>query len=168
MLEQDEDEGEDAASVSASASSTGAATPHRPNAILFHSASSHFNRPGKSPELNEWLLTVYKDRVDPIFKPLHWPTAISQIRSQIESPSNEIAALECAIHFTATCALFESERDQRGISVESLLQDTESALVRAGLLTTTSTILLQAFVIYLVGVAHPDKTTYCKDCTLLS
>lgn len=106
---------------------------------------------GPAPETRDWLMAVYKERVDVIFKPLHWPTVLLQIRSLKGQRSLEIEALESAILFTAACSLFKHEVRGTDVSVECLLQRVEAALVEVGLLTTTSILVLQAFVIYLVS-----------------
>ncbi|KAF2479296.1 hypothetical protein BDY17DRAFT_53780 [Neohortaea acidophila] len=107
---------------------------------------------GPGPETRDWLMAVYKERVDVIFKPLHWPTVLLQILSVKGQRSLEIEALESAILFTAACSLFKHELRGTDVSVEYLLQRVEAALVEVGLLTTTSILVLQAFVIYLAGL----------------
>ena len=109
------------------------------------------------PGLPERLLTVYKQRVDPIFKPLHWPSALRISSSQECKQCPDAKALGCAIYFTAACSLFDHELDDRVMVVEQSQRAAEQAFEQAGLLTTMSVIVLQAFVIYLVSVNIPFR-----------
>lgn len=104
-----------------------------------------------SSVLKDRLLSVYKDRVDCLFKPLHWPSTISAIRQQGVARNAVSHALEYSLYFTSACTLFNHELDQRQSIVENLRRQCENSLVRAGLVTTTSFTLLQAFVVYLVS-----------------
>lgn len=112
-----------------------------------------------SQEMKAWLLDIYRDRVDAIFKATHWPTTYVQIKSPVPtSPcdSADLMALESAVYFTSTCSLMDHEVPQRPKLVASLRSVTEQAFARAGLMSTTSFTVLQAFVIYLVSPRDQD------------
>lgn len=133
--------------------------PHR---LLFGNTSPGDATFNVSPALKERLLNVYQERVDCLFKPLHWPStlaAIQQQGSKYQSKAEEAEhhALEYALYFTSACTLFDHELDRRQSVVEALRQECERALVRAGLLTTTSCRLLQALIVYLVSPVIPSR-----------
>lgn len=103
--------------------------------------------------IREDLFSIYKERVDPIFKALHWPTAYSAlIFSESEtSLSNGHLALESAICFTAVCSLTKAERDDRSHDIKRYRASAERSLICARFLVSTELVVLQAFVIYLVS-----------------
>lgn len=144
---------ESSASVPSSHSSPYAAVDTGSQAILFGgilaSPSDDFNLPA---ETKEYLLQAYKYRVDPIFKPLHWPSTLAIIQPSDHILSTDARALELAMCFTASCSLFDHEFENRRVFVEQVRQAAERAFVRAGMLTTTSIVPLQAFIIYLVSL----------------
>lgn len=132
----------------------GSSGSHR---LLFGQGGSSKAACNLSPSLKDWLLNVYKERVDCLFKPLHWHSTLFAIqhqssRLQDEKSSIDAKALENAIYFTSTCSLFDHELDGRQTLVEQLRRATEDALVESDLLTTTSLVVLQAFVVYLVSI----------------
>lgn len=107
-----------------------------------------------STETKAFLLDVYRERVDAIFKVLHWPTTYAMLKSSELNTSGDdtdLTALETAIYFTAMCSLLDHEFYERQNMVVHLRRATERALAEARLLTTTSFIVLQAFVVYLVS-----------------
>jgi hypothetical protein len=127
-----------------------------PHTALFASRVSNASSGYDMPlGLQEWLLSVYKQRVDPIFKPLHWPSALRIISSQEPRPCPNAEALGCATYFTAACSLFDRELDDRAMVIKQCQRAVEQAFGQVGLLTTASLVVLQAFVIYLVSVYIP-------------
>lgn len=148
----DVDETDDASSAAGTAFSSPTPTKlsFNSHSILFGSgAPSARARPSPPSATKAWLISVYKDRVDPLFKPLHWPSTLS-ILQRGGKKSAEERALEYGIYFVAACSLFDHELERRQSIVEQFRQTVEEALTEAGLLTSTSLILLQAFVIHLV------------------
>lgn len=133
------------------------------HAILFgvHTTSEP-NEP--TLRMKEYLLGVYKARVDAIFKVLHWPSTLSALRDvSLADPSKQ--ALASAIYFTAVCSLMNHELDGRNAIVEQYRRSAEEAFVRANLLSTRDFVTLQAFVIYLVSSAlhsHVVKATWLR------
>lgn len=119
-------------------------------------------------EMATRLLAVYRERVDPIYKILHWPDVHSFLNTHYSAPSLELSpdhrALESAMHFTALCTLVDGEVDGRAILVEQYRVAAEWSLVQAGLLSTRSLVTLQAFVIYLVS--NILRKPYC--CLLVA
>nr|POE65101.1 c6 finger domain transcription factor nscr [Quercus suber] len=117
-----------------------------------------------SPQERKWLQNLYRDRVDVIFKVLHWPTACSMIDYKTPTqPTAEVEALEYAIYFAAMCTTSSFEVDDRDSKIGQFRLATEAALIHANLLTTKSLTTLQAFVLYLVSmpdhhakIASPD------------
>lgn len=156
-LENTDDVGDASGSIDdqflQSDTSYGSLEPHR---LLFGDTSLGHTTFNLSPALKDHLLNVYKERVDCIFKPLHWPSSLAAIQEQglkyqDKTEKAVIRALEYALYFTSACTLFDYELDQRQEIVDALRQECENGLVRAGLLATTSCRLLQAFVRYLVS-----------------
>ncbi|KAF2717959.1 hypothetical protein K431DRAFT_297353 [Polychaeton citri CBS 116435] len=136
----------------------GTASAANPHAIIFGSDLSILSdNLVPPPKLKVRLLSVYEDRVDAIFKLLHWPSTLSTVRPKSSSRQDtrlpvDARALESAIYFTATCSLFDHELDQRTRFLKHFQKTTEQTLSEAGLLATTSLVVLQAFVIYLAGL----------------
>lgn len=135
-------------------------SPADPHAFIFDSGSSLTEiQHNFSLGTSHYLLRVYQERVDTIFKVVHLPTSLKLIQdnSLRAKPSVEVKALEYAMMFTASCSVFDHELDQRQALREQYQQATEEAFTSAGLLTTMSLTLLQAFVIYLVS-SHGTQT----------
>lgn len=106
-------------------------------------------------EMQPFLMETYKQRVDTIFKVLHWPTASKLLQSSSMDQcgiSPGARALQNAVFFTATCSLFDHEIANRQDLLDNYRRATEAALTAADLLTTSSLETLQAFVIYLVRI----------------
>lgn len=150
-------------SENAGASSSG-------QALLFRPAPSCIQR--RTPV--EWLilsedkrnilLYLYRQRVDCLYKILHWPTVLADIaRLQTEAQDRHkltaVGALELSICFTSLCSITDDEARNLGLGgraglIEQYRDATETALSEAGLLQQPNVTLLQAFVIYLVGFSH--------------
>lgn len=99
------------------------------------------------------VLYVYHYRFDAIFKVLHWPTAQALIeRSRLEtSPSSlDGCVLEAAVSFAAVCTLKPHEVADKEYLLHAARDRIESCLSGVDFITTTSLVVLQAFVIYLV------------------
>lgn len=106
------------------------------------------------------LLDLYKQRVDCLYKILHWPTTLRDIESSHSGPENvtqstSIQALEFAIYFMALCSITDDEAAQLDLnSRPALIQKyrvaTEFSISEANLIRAPDLTVLQAFVIYLV------------------
>lgn len=124
---------------------------NRGNASL---APSHWMR--------ETLLDIYRDRVDNVFKIVHWPTTLADIREsynenrQDQRPQDK-RALESAIYFMALCSTNEDEFEELFETSKAILTSryrgaTETLIAQTKLMQGPNLISLQAFVIYLQGL----------------
>jgi len=102
-------------------------------------------------EMNEFLLNVYRERVHALFNVLHWPSTLDLFTISNEKEDVKLRALKSAILFTSVCSLFDHELEGRRTILNQYRQRAEEAFIATGLLTTTSFMVLQAFVIYLVS-----------------
>lgn len=105
--------------------------------------------------LEQQLLETYHDRFDPLVKVLHWPTALRLMTikqsSNIASKSMPAqGALRSAVLFAAICTLHSHEMEDKAELTRRYRSEAEESFINVGLLTTTSVVVLQAFVIYLV------------------
>lgn len=114
-----------------------------------------------SEEKRNILLYLYRQRVDCLYKILHWPTVLADI-SRLHSEAQDryqptpVGALELSIYFTSLCSITNEEARTLGLGdrvglIEHYREATEKALSEAGLLQQPNVTVLQAFVIYLVG-----------------
>ena len=121
-----------------------------PNKMLFRS-HNEVGSVETTSETNQFLLNVYHERVHALFKVLHWPSTLALINASNNMGDIKVRALKSAIHFTSVCSLFDHELEGRRMILSQYRQRAEEAFIDAGLLTTTSFVVLQAFVIYLVS-----------------
>ncbi|KAF7193773.1 C6 finger domain transcription factor adaR [Pseudocercospora fuligena] len=119
--------------------------------LLFPSQTKHTHESAEI-EPESWLIDTYRERVDPIFKVLHWPTAFHAISPTNKSLDPTIKALRLAMCFVATCSILNYEMPNKQLLTERYRHYTEAALASAELLTTNRLETLQAFVIYLAGL----------------
>nr|POE76209.1 c6 finger domain transcription factor nscr [Quercus suber] len=124
-------------------------------ALLLGGSGSSVPTQASRPSSQEraWLHGLYRDRVDKIFKVLHWPTAHAAVDYESTTQVTvEVEALEYAIYFVAVCTTMPYEFENRDSTIGRYRLASEAALIRANLLTTRSLTTLQAFVLYLVGL----------------
>ncbi|KUJ14546.1 uncharacterized protein LY89DRAFT_736577 [Mollisia scopiformis] len=117
--------------------------------------------PTISEERRNVLLYLYRQRVDCLYKILHWPTVLADIpclgtEAQDSCNPSPFRALELSIYFTSLCSITNEEAMNFGLGDKLSLMEqyrvaTERALSQAGLLQEPNVTVLQAFVIYLVG-----------------
>jgi hypothetical protein len=101
---------------------------------------------------------AYKDRVDPLVKVLHIPTVeptILRAASHLSNLSKGFEALLFTIYYGATTSLSAEDclatfGEDKTILLARYRFAIEQALARASFLTTEETIVLQAFVIFLI------------------
>ena len=107
------------------------------------------------------LLHVYHTRVDCLFKALHWPTTSKAIEGHYNEPgttsSPSLRALEFAIYFAAICSMNDIETTSMLFSDRQSLMGryrraAEISMTKARLLQDPDLTVLQAFVIYLLGL----------------
>jgi hypothetical protein len=121
-----------------------------PNKMLFGSSGKGYSIE-TPPEMDYSLLDVYHKRVHALFPVLHWPSILALLETADDPQSTNLMALRSAIHFTGVCSLMDYELEGRRNILGQYRQRAEQAFIDAELLTTTSLMVLQAFVIYLVG-----------------
>lgn len=163
VLQESDEEEDDLDDSSSSNAMTPAKTGRLTNssAVLFGTefpTQDFHSLERPAPDMASWLLAVYRERFDPICKIVHWPTVYTTFSLQHHQgrlPELSVAdqALESAIHFTALCTLQDIEVNGRSTLVEQYRARAEASLVRAGLLSSQSVVVLQAFVIYLVSAS---------------
>ncbi|KAF2662126.1 hypothetical protein K491DRAFT_280737 [Lophiostoma macrostomum CBS 122681] len=118
--------------------------------------------PSPSPNTRRALLKLYHERVDSVYKVLHWPTVVSLINANhgnpVESASSlSIRALESAIHFMSLCTITDGESVNMDLGIRAdMIQLHRSAvegmLARSTLLHDPDLNILQAFLIYLIAL----------------
>lgn len=112
------------------------------------------------------LWEVFKENVDPIVRILHRPTAkniLLDAASSVEKISKPAEALLFAIYFGAVVSLTEGQCRQlldedKAHLIKKYRFATEQALARADFLNSSSLMILQAFVFFLVFVRHMDDS----------
>jgi hypothetical protein len=105
------------------------------------------------------LWDIYVDRADPFLKFVHLPTFWSSLLDAIKHPQNvpkSLEALICAFYVTAIASLEEDEcQELLGSSTMDVFPRYElaarRALTAAGIIYTSSTMTLSAYLIYLVS-----------------
>lgn len=117
-----------------------------------------------SIETRNLLQRLYRQRVDCLYKIIHWPTVSadmerSRCKEQDSPHFTSIRALESSIYFMALCSLTDGESKQLGLGDRGGLIDqyrnaTESAIAEADLFHNPNVTVLQALVIYLVRPAQ--------------
>lgn len=147
--------------------STNAIPPSSPCQLLFRSASScrHKSTVQSWPKLTDAarsiLLRLYCERVDCLYKILHWPTVLADIQ-RLSTGTIEtfrlvwIRTLELSIFLMALCSITDDEAKQFGLGdrkglIEQYREACEMAFTEADLLQKPNLVILQALVIYLVS-----------------
>jgi hypothetical protein len=128
--------------------------------VLNHQPKSHTKSHHPPPERILQLWQIFMERIDPLTKVVHVPTlrpAIQKAASNTETIPRSFEALMLAIYAAAIMSLNDEECKQRfGEPRKTLLsryiKATKGALVRAKFMGTTSLVVLQALVLYLLPV----------------
>jgi hypothetical protein len=152
--------------------------------ILFGSSltSPHHNGsvtyPAPSERVRTILLQVYRERVDCLYKALHWPSVLAEIH---RLHSDEVnfhkaslhkvtpgKALEFSIYFMSLCSMKDEETTSFGLGdrpslIEQYRDAAEQTISATGLLQSPTVTSLQAFVIYLVGIPQPNAIYVALD-----
>ncbi|KAF2767549.1 hypothetical protein EJ03DRAFT_383892 [Teratosphaeria nubilosa] len=106
-----------------------------------------------STEIREKLLEAYADRIDPIYKAVHWPSVRTHLQTNtFEARSPSIQALELSICFIAVCALCDSEIQDRTELLEHYREAAQESIERAGIIFNKDLAVLQALTLYLEGL----------------
>jgi len=122
------------------------------------------------------LWEVFKDNVDPVVRILHRPTAtkiLMNASSNVDGLSKPAEALLFAIYFASVISLDDQQcmellKDSRHALVNRFRFAAEQALARAGFLSSSSLMVLQAFVFFLICVRHQDDSRLVGSLTGLA
>ena len=143
-------------------------TPSTSAGLLFHhtctAVSVETLHP--SPAIVSALWQVFKDNVDPLVKVLHRPSTEKILRkasSAVSSTSKSEQALLFAIYLAAVNSVDGAQcqsvlKEPKEDLIRNFRFATEQSLVQAGLLTTSSLMTLQAFVLYLTSLRSQEDT----------
>lgn len=112
------------------------------------------------------LWEIFKENVDPLVRILHRPTAkniLINASTHTDNLSKPAETLLFAIYYSAVISLSDAQcHTFLGESKETLAHRyrfaCEQALARAGFLNSSSLMLLQAFVFFLICVRHEDDS----------
>ncbi|KAH8653276.1 hypothetical protein BGZ60DRAFT_497029 [Tricladium varicosporioides] len=114
------------------------------------------------------LCDIYLRQVDPIIKVLHRPTVDRWLRRgqpYLHYPQGHASteALAWAVCYSTVCSMTEEQcqmliQQSRSAAVVAYQRACENALDRAGYLTTEDIVVIQAFVLYLIGRRVDDKS----------
>ena len=112
------------------------------------------------------LLLIFEERFDPLVRIIHRPTVrklVIKASSGIENLSKAEEALLFSIYYGAVCSLNPEEcQDQLGAGQEELANRfrfaVEQGLARADFLNTTSIVVLQAFILFLICLRSQDNS----------
>jgi hypothetical protein len=125
-----------------------------------HCINASSKKPILSETVRSILLQVYRERVDCLYKALHWPSVLADIlRLHNGGPevrnSNPHEALEYSIYFMSLCSITDEEASRFGLGdrlslIEQCRAAAEQAISETALLQQPNVTSLQAFVIYLV------------------
>ena len=135
---------------------TGGPVTCDPNKMLF-GPSNDVGPVTMTSKMNDFLLNVYHERVHALFNVLHWPSTVALFNVSNKKEDVKLRALKSAIFLTSVCSLLDHELEGRRAILDQYRQRAEEAFVDAGLLTTTSFMVLQAFVIYLVSTGTANR-----------
>ena len=123
-------------------------------------------------EHSDLLQNMYHERVDCLYKILHWPTFLADLKSLRSDDagsiqSRSIRALESAVCFLGLVSITKDEATVFGLGGKSLLLNqlqatTERLLAEAALYRQPNLTTLQAFVTYLVRTFHQSRHANAK------
>ncbi|KAH7076109.1 hypothetical protein FB567DRAFT_632393 [Paraphoma chrysanthemicola] len=145
--------------------------PLSTTSLLFPLATHGTRTPiSLSPKLRNELLALYQERVDTVYKILHWPTVLSVINAKHERPMaassmHSMEILESSIYFMSICSINADEALDIGLGsrVQALQvqrSHLESLFAGSCLMHDPDVTILQAFVIYLIGVRTCSNSAY--------
>lgn len=120
-----------------------------------------------------YLIKTYEENVAPLLPILHWPTArelLMDIVQRGRAADKVIKALMFAIYHAAAVSLPPDEcHRELGVARDVLLTKfrfaVQQAIAEADLLSTQSTVLLQAVVLFLMTVRREDNTRFVWSMT---
>lgn len=120
-----------------------------------------------------YLIKTYEENVAPLLPILHWPTVrklVTDIVQQGHSADKITKTLMFAIYHAAAVSLPADEcHRELGVGRDILLSKfrfaVQQAIAEADLLSTQSTVLLQAVVLFLMTVRREDNTRFVWSMT---
>lgn len=112
------------------------------------------------------LWTIYEENVDPVVRILHRPSMrniIIKASSNIETLTKAQEVLLFSLYYGSVCSLTPAQcRTQLGVEKDQMTSRfrfaVEQALARANFLNTSSLMVLQALVLFLICVRSEDDT----------
>lgn len=136
---------------------------------LSHSLRSYHPPPPKVPVL--W--DIYLDNVAPLIPMFHKPTVRKLLTDAAQNPNfldKNSEALVLSVYYVTIVSMspeqcFSILGDDRDTAVTRYRFAVEQALSKAGLLNTQSLMLLQAAVLFLIGVRREDDTKFVWTMT---
>ncbi|KAI1814334.1 hypothetical protein GGS20DRAFT_549021 [Poronia punctata] len=146
-------------------------------AVLGYRSLAHSLQDFHPPvELAMGLYQLFSDRVSPVSRVFHMPTLSRLFRKAVvasESLDRETEALLFAVYYAAVISLDSDQCVEimgapRSATVDRFRFATEQALARANYLTTRSTLLLQAALLYLAVLRSDDATRAVSSLTALA
>lgn len=164
ILDPSSSDEDDYPSPSSSANSTG----HDGFLMGFYSLSHSLRGYHPSPEQISVLWNVYLENIAPLISILHKPTLKKLFDGPAQNPNlldKNSEALLFTIYFVSIISM-PSEHcqyflgDTRDVLVSRYRFAVEQALAKANLLNTQNLLLLQAAVIFLIGVRREDDTKF--------
>ncbi|KAL8764102.1 MAG: hypothetical protein Q9184_000244 [Pyrenodesmia sp. 2 TL-2023] len=170
ILDDPTDEEDDYASPGSGSSAT---AEHQ--GFIFSFSSTILSLRNFHPPANQVLKywEVYKESVDPLVKILHRPSTEKKLSDAAQDLDHISKPLECmmfSIYYAAVISLSDEEcMNKTGMERESALKKYrfafEQSMARAGFLSTTELIILQAFAIFLICVRRHDDTRFVWTLT---
>ncbi|KAH8898254.1 hypothetical protein GQ53DRAFT_837208 [Thozetella sp. PMI_491] len=140
--------------------------PTGPGSIIFHQNCPYDHTsmiPIPKADQRSVLRGLYRERVDQLYKIVHWPTTRAALEAiyadpQRSTPSQSEKALEYSIYYIALCTI-KDDSEAKSLGFEgrrSLVQQyraaTEVLLARTSLLILPDIAALQALVIYMLAI----------------
>lgn len=143
--------------------------------FIFSFSSTILSLRNFHPPANQILTywEVYKENVDPLAKVLHRPCiekTLSVAATDLDHISKPVECLMFSIYFAAVTSLSDEECiNMTGMEKEAALKKYrfafEQAMARAGFLSTTELVILQAFTVFLICVRRHDDTRFVWTLT---
>lgn len=139
----------------------------------FHSLSHSLRSYHPSPEKIFVLWDVYQNNVAPLVTVIHKPIAkrrLMEAAQHCEALDKNTEALVFSIYLAAAMSMSSEEcldklGESRDAAVKLYRFAVEQALAKANLLNTQSLVLLQAAVLFLIGVRREDDTKFVWSMT---
>lgn len=138
---------------------------------LSHSLRTHHPPPDKVPSFWDY----YEQNVCPLVTVIHRPTAknlLIQAAQNVDSLDKNSEAMVFAIYLVTTISMTQDQclsllGETQDAMVKRFRFATEQALAKANFLNTQSSMLLQAAVLFLIGVRREDDTKFVWSMTAL-